>query len=126
MVSAQRYPRRTETGERRPLGGRVFCGRRPFLASPVADPDVLADPGLLRAGRDRGHRPALAGSISIGGGHARAVAGPAPAAVRSALASWRPAAVVAVTNRSSRLAQFLTRLLGRPAFYVGRVLAWRR
>ncbi len=64
--------------------------------------------------------------ISIGGGHARAVAGPAPAAVRSALASWRPAAVVAVTNRSSRLAQFLTRLLGRPAFDVGRVLAWRR
>jgi hypothetical protein len=50
---------------------------------------------------------------------------PSSAVIRSALASWRPAAVVAVTRPNSRLAQFLTGLLGRPAFDVGKVLAWR-
>jgi hypothetical protein len=45
--------------------------------------------------------------------------------VRSALAYWRPAAVVAITRMGSRLEQFLTSLLGRPAIHVGRVLAWR-
>jgi len=64
--------------------------------------------------------------IALSREHARAIAGSSGAAVRAALASWRPAAVVAVTNRSSELTQFLTRLLGRPAFDVGRVLAWRR
>jgi hypothetical protein len=48
------------------------------------------------------------------------------ALVRSALAYWRPAAVVAVTGKRSRLGQFLTGLLGAPAFSVGRVLVWRR
>ncbi len=47
------------------------------------------------------------------------------AAVRSALAYWRPAAVVAVTRQGSRLGQFLTGVLGPPAFHVGKVLAWR-
>jgi hypothetical protein len=47
------------------------------------------------------------------------------ALVRSALARWRPAAVVAVTRERSRLGQFLTGLLGRPAMHLGRVLAWR-
>jgi hypothetical protein len=36
----------------------------------------------------------------------------------------RPAAVVAVTSRGSRLAQFLTRILGPPAVQAGSVLAW--
>jgi hypothetical protein len=45
--------------------------------------------------------------------------------VRSALASWRPAAVVAVTTPGTPLAQFLTRLFGRAAIRVGSVLAWR-
>jgi hypothetical protein len=48
------------------------------------------------------------------------------AEVRSALAYWRPAAVVAVTRERSRLGQFLIGLLGPPAFHVRRVLAWRR
>jgi hypothetical protein len=48
-----------------------------------------------------------------------------PALVRSALAHWRPAAVVAVTREDSRLGQFLTGLLGPPTFHVGTVLAWR-
>jgi len=45
--------------------------------------------------------------------------------VRSALAYWRPAAVVAVTGKNSRLGQFLTGLLGPPAFGVRRILVWR-
>jgi hypothetical protein len=42
------------------------------------------------------------------------------------LAYWRPAAVVAVSSRGSRLAQLLTSLLGRPDVQAGGVLAWRR
>jgi hypothetical protein len=48
------------------------------------------------------------------------------ALVRSALAYWRPAAVVAVTGKRSRLGQLLTGLLGPRAFSVGRMLVWRR
>jgi hypothetical protein len=48
-----------------------------------------------------------------------------PALVRSALAYWRPAAVVAVTRLGSRLGQFLAALLGPPAFHIRGVLAWR-
>ncbi len=51
---------------------------------------------------------------------------PTAAQMRSYLARWRPAAVVAVTRRSSRLGQLLTRVLGLPAFSAGRVLVWRR
>ena len=54
------------------------------------------------------------------------VSAPSPAQVRADLAAWRPAAVVAVTQPSSRLARVLTRLLGRPAIQAGQVLAWRR
>jgi hypothetical protein len=45
--------------------------------------------------------------------------------IRSDLSYWRPAAVVAVTSRDSRLGHFLTGLFGRPAIVVGSVLAWR-
>ena len=45
--------------------------------------------------------------------------------VRSALAYWRPAAVVAVTREGSPLEQFLAGLLGPPAFHVRRMLVWR-
>jgi hypothetical protein len=47
------------------------------------------------------------------------------AAVRSALAYWRPAAVVTPTRENSRIAQFLIGLFGQPSFRDGRVLAWR-
>ncbi len=43
----------------------------------------------------------------------------------AALAYWRPAAVVAVTSRGSRLAHLLSKFFGRPTFRVGQVLAWR-
>jgi len=45
--------------------------------------------------------------------------------VRSALAYWRPAAIVAVTQNASRLTQFLIRMLGPPAFRIGTVVVWR-
>lgn len=53
---------------------------------------------------------------------------PRPSATlfRAALTYWRPAAIVAVTSETSRLGRFLISLLGRPAFRVGRVVAWRR
>jgi len=48
------------------------------------------------------------------------------AEIRADLASWRPAAVVEVLRRHSRVRQILTELLGRPSFRSGRVLVWRR
>jgi hypothetical protein len=51
---------------------------------------------------------------------------PSAALFRAALTYWRPAAILAVASETSRLGRFLTRLLGRPAFRVGRVVAWRR
>jgi len=51
---------------------------------------------------------------------------PSAAQFRDALRYWRPAAVLAVTSETSRLGRFLIGLLGRPAFRVGRVVAWRR
>jgi hypothetical protein len=50
---------------------------------------------------------------------------PPPGLVRADIAYWRPAAVVAVTSRGSRLGRYLAGLLGPPAFAVGNVLAWR-
>jgi len=48
------------------------------------------------------------------------------ALVRSAMAYWQPAAVVAVTREGTVLGHFLIRLLGPPTFVVGRLLVWRR
>jgi hypothetical protein len=48
-----------------------------------------------------------------------------PGLIRADIAYWRPAAVVAVTSRGSRLGRYLTGLFGPPAFAVGSVLAWR-
>jgi hypothetical protein len=49
-----------------------------------------------------------------------------PALVRSALACWRAAAVVAVTGPASSLGRFLAGLLGRPSIRAGQVVAWDR
>ena len=48
------------------------------------------------------------------------------AQIRADLGYWRPAAVIDVLRRGSRLGPVLTGLLGRPAFRVGRLLVWRR
>ena len=79
-------------------------------------------------------------AVSYGGHEVRAIARsvdalwkttshykpPTIAQMRGYLAGWRPAAVVAVTRRSSRLAHFLTKVLGPPSFTSGRVVVWRR
>jgi hypothetical protein len=45
--------------------------------------------------------------------------------IRADIAYWRPAAVVAVTSRGSRLGRYLAGLFGPPTFAVDGVLAWR-
>ncbi len=45
--------------------------------------------------------------------------------MRSVLAYWRPAAVIAVTTRDSRLGYYLTALFGQPSFSAGSVLVWQ-
>jgi hypothetical protein len=45
--------------------------------------------------------------------------------MREQIKAWRVSAVVAVAKRNSRLGQYLTALLGRPAIATGDVLAWR-
>jgi hypothetical protein len=51
---------------------------------------------------------------------------PPIAAMRAAVASWHPAAVVAAANLTSPLGHILVKVFGPPAFQVGRMLAWRR
>jgi hypothetical protein len=58
-------------------------------------------------------------------GSANGVAVPSRSRIRADLALWRPAAVVAVTSRDSRLERFLTGLFGPPALQAGSVIAWR-
>ena len=59
------------------------------------------------------------------------LSGGAPAArppasrINSDLATWKPAAVVAVTRPGSRLGTFLIRLFGQPTTRIGAVLGWR-
>jgi len=48
------------------------------------------------------------------------------AQLRTYAARWRPAAVVAVTTRTSRLGRMLTTVFGPPSFVAGRVVVWRR
>jgi hypothetical protein len=45
--------------------------------------------------------------------------------IRADLATWDPAAVVAVTSPSSALGQFLIRLFGQPTTHIDSVLGWR-
>jgi hypothetical protein len=54
--------------------------------------------------------------------------GPAPtqAQLRADLAYWRPAAIVAVTTRNTRLGRYLTAEFGSPTIQVGDMLAWRQ
>ncbi len=51
---------------------------------------------------------------------------PTAAQMRGYVARWRPAAVLAVTRRTSRLGRLLSTVLGPPSFTTGRVLVWRR
>jgi hypothetical protein len=57
--------------------------------------------------------------------YARRAPFPQPAVVRSALNYWRPAAIVALTRKTSPLGKLLISLIGQPAFEVGHLLVWR-
>jgi hypothetical protein len=57
-------------------------------------------------------------------GNTRAAA-PSTARLRSDVAYWRLAAIVAVTSRDSRLGRYLSNVFGPPAVQDGSVLAWR-
>jgi hypothetical protein len=50
---------------------------------------------------------------------------PSHAQIKADLATWDPAAVVAVTRPASPLGQFLIQLFGPPATHIGSVLGWR-
>jgi hypothetical protein len=50
---------------------------------------------------------------------------PTAAQIRADLATWKPAAVVAVTTPSSPLGRFLVKLFGRPTTRIGQMLGWR-
>lgn len=52
-------------------------------------------------------------------------AAPSTVQLRSDLGYWRPAAIVAVTSRDSRLGRYLSNVFGPPALHDGSVLAWR-
>jgi hypothetical protein len=80
-----------------------------------------------RAGR-AGQTPTTEYLDALWQGHKRAIARtpvPSRARVRADLALWKPAAVVAVTRRDSRLGRYLIGLFGRPTDQIGRVLSWR-
>jgi hypothetical protein len=74
-----------------------------------------------------GHRAqAIAKSIDDLWRSSSPAAGPTAAQMRRYVARWRPAAVVAVTRRASRLGRLLTTVFGPPSFATGRILVWRR
>jgi hypothetical protein len=88
-----------------------------FFLGPNQDGTTKVNPG-----------PATADALDLDplwAGH-RPEADRSPAQIRADLASWRPAAVVEVLRRHSRVQPILTRLLGPPSFRSGRVLVWRR
>lgn len=51
--------------------------------------------------------------------------GPSRAAMASAVAAWRPAAVVAAASSDSHLGRYLIRFFGPPAVRRGAILGWR-
>ena len=96
------------------------------------------EPGSMDAGYFSGPSPRGQPTFSLGPPHLvaqylnsllsgrRLVPRQSAALVRSALAYWRPAAILAVTRETSRLGRFLISLLGRPEFREGKVLVWQR
>ena len=100
-----------DTGDPSSMNGGYFIGPEPGGQARSYGGPALEDFALsidsLWAGPGPGH-------------------GPTPAGLRSWVARWRPAAVVAVTRPDSRLGHLLTAVFGPPDFAVGQVLGWRR
>ena len=74
-------------------------------------------PRGLAAGAPPDARPGASGYVSV-----KSVTN---TKMREQMRAWRVSAVVAVTKPRSRLAIYLTRLLGTPAVVTGDVIAWR-
>ena len=86
--------------------------------------------GPNRNGQARGYGGqealAMAKSIDALWHPASRAVSPTAAQMRGYVAHWQPAAVVAVTRRTSRLGRLLTTVFGPPSFATGRVVVWRR
>jgi hypothetical protein len=98
------------TGEPGSLIGGYFLGPSPDGTTRV-NPGPATDDAMNLDPLWSGRRPELNRSL---------------AQIRANLAYWRPAAVVEVLRRHSRLQQIMTDLFGRPSFRSGKVLVWRR
>jgi hypothetical protein len=113
-LAAQRWPEvlrwQADTGEPASMIGGYFVGPNRYGQQVVfiRDPTTTAATHLDILWNE----PAQARLLAHG-------------VIRSDLAYWRPAAVVAVTGPGSRLGHFLIGLFGPPTFRVGQVLAWR-
>jgi hypothetical protein len=98
-----------DTGEPRSMVGGYFLGPSPSGQATfgMGGPQQYAATYLNQLWAGRAHQTDLA-------------------LVRSAMAYWQPAAVVAVTREGTILGHFLIRLLGPPTLVVRKLLVWRR
>ncbi|MGN6791493.1 MAG: hypothetical protein ACTHJW_03785 [Streptosporangiaceae bacterium] len=133
LTAAMRW--QAETGQPESIVGGYFigpgAGGQAYIGGNGVNPaawylDELWASGL--PGTSPFSAAALGAGLPVaipGGGPAPTGKAPPVAQVRSALAAWHPAAVVAVTAASSPLAAYLVKLLGPPTVQSGIVLAWR-
>jgi hypothetical protein len=110
-----------DTGVPASLIGGFFLGPGPAGITKV-DPGPAAAAAQYLDPLWAGHRPAQSRSLA----QLRSLAqSRSLAQLRADLRYWRPAAVVEIIRRGSRLGPVLTGLLGRPAFRIGQSLVWR-
>ena len=121
-----------DTGEPRSLVGGYFMGPGPhgrgYIDGTGTPPAgrylnamwIFSQQGLprtLAAGAPPNARPGAAGYVPV-----KSVT---DTKMREQIRAWQVSAVVAVTKPGSRLARYLTSLLGTPAVMTGDVIAWR-
>ena len=121
-----------DTGEPRSLVGGYFMGPGPhgrgYIDGAGTPPAgrylnamwIFSQQGLprtLAAGAPPNARPGAAGYVPV-----KSVT---DTKMREQIRAWQVSAVVAVTKPGSRLARYLTSLLGTPAVMTGDVIAWR-
>ena len=88
--------------------------------------DRLWAAGLGRTSAFAGDAAAAGLPVASPAGPASAGPVPSTAQISADLASWHPAAVIAVTSPDSPLASYLVARFGPPSVQVRDVLAWRR